>query len=105
MLKAMNEYQASETGEKTPNTVVLSQNIVNSDYASTHQVNVFYPSTAAMDQSLTLNMVSNDWATFIGKLRSASVNEWENMYSGRNLASGNVNGPHFVTLLQRITQR
>ena len=79
MLKAIDEYRASEAGEKTPNTVVLSQNIVNGDYASTHQVNAFYPSTAAMDQSLTLNMAFNDWATFMGKSRSASVNEWENM--------------------------
>ena len=78
MLKAMDEYRASETGEKTPNTVALSQKIVNGDYASTHQVNVFYPSTAAMDQPLTLNMASTDWAGFLGKLRSASVNEWEN---------------------------
>ena len=49
MLMAMDEYRESETGEKTPNTVVLSQNIVNGDFTSTHQVNVFYPSTAAMD--------------------------------------------------------
>jgi hypothetical protein len=105
-----------------------------------------------MDQSLTLNMDSTDWATFLGKLRSASVNEWENMYAimrakvqkdpatmqnpisliyamtvknpadfvpafdtlwnseaigkfqgnvylGRNLASGNVKGTHFVTFV------
>ena len=81
MLMAMDEYRASETGEKTPNTVVLSQNIVNGNYASTYQVNVFYPSTAAMDQSLALNMASTDWATFLGKLRGASVNERENMYA------------------------
>ena len=106
-----------------------------------------------MDQSLTLNMDSTDWATFLGKLRSASVNEWENMYAimrakvqkaattmqnpisliytmtvknptdfmpafdtlwnseamskfqgniylGRNLASGNVKGTHFVTFVE-----
>ena len=35
ILMAMDEYRASETGEKAPNTVVLSQNIVNDDYAST----------------------------------------------------------------------
>ena len=152
MLKAMDEYRASETGEKTPNKVVLSQNIVNGYYTSTHQVNVFYPSTAAMDQSLTLNMASTDWANFLRKLRRASVNEWENMYTimrakvqkaattmqnpisliytmtvknpadfmpafdtlwnseaigkfqgnvylGRNLASGNVKGTHFVTFV------
>tara|TARA_B110000037_G_scaffold161592_1_gene182527 strand:- start:175 stop:897 length:723 start_codon:yes stop_codon:yes gene_type:complete len=152
MLIAMDEYRASETGQKTPNTVVLSQNIVNGDYASTHQVNVFYPSTAAMDQSLTLNMASTDWATFLGKLRNASESEWENMYAimrakvqkdpatmqnpisliytmtvknpadfmpafdklwnseemgkfqgniylGRNLASGNVKGTHFVSFV------
>jgi hypothetical protein len=152
MLKAMDEYRASETGEKTPSSVVLSQNIVNGDYVSTHQVNVFCPSSAAMDQSLTLNMASTDWATFLRKLRSANVNEWENMYAimrakvqkdpatmqnpisliyamtvknpadfmpafdtlwssetmskfqgniylGRNLASGNVKGTHFVTFV------
>jgi hypothetical protein len=81
MLMAMDEHRASETGEKTPDTVVLSQNIVNGDYASTHQANVFYPSTVAMDQSLALNMTSSDWANFLGKLRKASVGEWENMYA------------------------
>ena len=81
MLMAMNEYRASETGEKTPNTVVLSQNIVSGDYASTHQANVFYPSTVTMDQSLALNMPSTDWANFLGKLRKTSVGEWENMYA------------------------
>jgi hypothetical protein len=81
MLTAMDEYRASETGKKTPNTVVLSQNVVNDDYASTHQVNVFYPSTAAMDQPLALNMASADWAIFLGKLRTASSNEWENIYA------------------------
>ena len=81
MLMAMDDYRASETGEKTPNTVVLSQNIVNGDYDSTHQVNVFYPSTVAVGQSLTLNMVSTDWATFLGKLSNASVSECEKMYA------------------------
>jgi len=42
MLMVMDEYRASQTGKKTPNTVVLSQNIVNGDYASTHQVHGFF---------------------------------------------------------------
>lgn len=102
-------------------------------------------------------MASTDWATFLGKLRNASVSKWESMYEimrakvqkdpatmqnpnsliftmtvkkpadftpafdklwnsekvgkfqeniylGRNLASGNAKRTHFFLLLKRITQ-
>ena len=35
--------------------MVLLQNVVNGDYNSTHQVNIFYPDGAAMDQSAPNN--------------------------------------------------
>ena len=149
---AMEEYRASPTGSKTPNTVVLSQNIVNGDYASTHGVNVFYTTTAAMDQSRAMNTNSADWMKFLTSIAAVSTSEWENMfaierakvktapgdmvnpvtmiyalsvadgsafmeafnqmwdsealnafegnvYFGRNIASGNVKGTHFITFV------
>lgn len=149
---AMDAYRASPTGSKTPNTVVLSQNIVNGDYAGTHGVNVFYPTTASMDQSRAMNANSADWMTFLSAIAAVSTPEWENLfaierakvktapgdltnpvtmiyalsvtdgsafmkafnqmwdsealndfpgnvYFGRNIASGNVEGTHFISFV------
>ena len=149
---AMDAYRASPTGSKTPNTVVLSQNIVNGDYAGTHGVNVFYPDTASMDQSRMMNANSNDWMTFLSAIAAVSTTESENLfaierakvktapadltnpvtmvyaisvtdgstfmkafnqvwnsealndfsgnvYFGRNIASGNVEGTHFISFV------
>ena len=149
---AMDAYRASPTGSKTPNTVVLSQNIVNGDYAGTHGVNVFYPTTASMDQSRAMNANSSrlddlserhcgslhpEWENLFAieraKVKTApgdltnpvtmiyalSVTDgsafmkafnqmWDsealndfpgNVYFGRNIASGNVEGTHFISFV------
>ena len=78
---AMDEYRASEAGQSSPAMPVLVQNIVNGDYASTHQVSVFYPSTEAMDRSVAINSASPDWSKFQGKIRQLARPEWENVYA------------------------
>lgn len=78
---AMDEYRASEAGQKSPAMPVLVQNMVNGDYSSTHQVSVFYPSTEAMDQSLALNASSPDWRKFQDEVRESAQTEWENVYA------------------------
>ena len=39
---AMDKYRASAAGQQSPAMPVLGQNIVNGDYASTHQISVFF---------------------------------------------------------------
>ena len=78
---AMDEYRESEAGQSSPAMPVLVQNIVNGDYASTHQVSVFYPSTQAMDRSVAINSASPDWSKFQGKIRQLARPEWENVYA------------------------
>ena len=68
---AMDADRASPTGSKTPNTVVLSQNIVNGDYAGTRGVTVFFPNTASVDQSRMMNANSNDWMTISERHRGS----------------------------------
>jgi hypothetical protein len=78
---AMDKYRASAAGQQSPAMPVLGQNIVNGDYASTHQISVFYPSTEAMDMSRSLNAQSEDWRAFQATLRNIATPEWENMYA------------------------
>ena len=61
--------------------MVLLQNVVNGDYNSTHQVNIFYPNGAAMDQSAQTTAASPAWKKFQSALRKAARPEWENNYA------------------------
>jgi hypothetical protein len=81
VLEAMDAWRTSKDGKAGNNTVVLLQNVVNGDYNSTHQVNIFYPDGAAMDQSAQTTASSPAWKEFQSALRKAARPEWENTYA------------------------
>jgi hypothetical protein len=81
VVAAMDKWRNSKAGKSGPNTVVLTQNIANGDYKSTHGVNVFYPNGAAMDASMAISIGSKGWAEFQATMNKLAEPEWENMYA------------------------
>ena len=81
VVASMEKWRSSKSGKKSPTMVVLAQNIVNGEYKSTHNINVFYPNTEAMDQAATRSAGNKDWASFQAKLQRLIEPEWENTYA------------------------
>jgi hypothetical protein len=80
-VNASDSYRSRSLQKAGNNTVVLLQNVMNGDYNSTHQVNIFYPDGAAMDQSAQTTASSPAWKEFQSALRKAARPEWENTYA------------------------
>lgn len=81
VVEALKAYRSSPTGKQMASTVTLSQNVANGDQPATHVINVFYPSTAAMDDTARLASGSDDAAKFGASMRDAASLESENVFS------------------------
>jgi len=105
VVAAMDKWRSSDVGKATPNTVVLLQNLVNGDYKSTHQVNVFYANTAAMDESA--KAVANDrgWRTFQSSMQKLTEPEWENTYAilRAKVSEGDITSANPVSIVYSLT--
>ena len=105
VVAAMEKWRSSDTGKATPNTVVLLQNLVNGDYSSTHQVNVFYTNPAAMDESA--RVVANDrgWRAFQNSMQKLTEPEWENAYAilRAKVRDGDVTSANPVSIIYGLT--
>jgi len=105
VLEAMDAWRTSKDGKAGNNTVVLLQNVVNGDYNSTHQVNIFYPDGAAMDQSAQTTAASPAWKKFQSTLRKAARPEWENTYAilRAKVKPGDVSSPTPTSIVFAVT--
>lgn len=105
VLMAMDKWRKTETGKAAPNTVVLLENIVNGDYQSTHGVNIFYPTGAAIDASTEILRGNKEWSDFQKTLRSHVVFEWENTYAITRAKAneGDVSANNPVSIVYLIT--
>ena len=83
VVEAMKKYRASATGQKMQSSVTLSQNIANGELQGTHAVNVFYPSTEAMDATMRATSGSADAAAFQQAMQGAARLEAENLFTVR----------------------
>jgi hypothetical protein len=81
LIEAMQSYRASETGQKMGSNVALSQNIANGDLASTHTINVFYPSIEAMSAAIALQNSSADTAAFRRTISQIVTGESDNVFT------------------------
>ena len=81
VVDAMQKYRASATGQKMQSSVTLSQNIANGELQGTHAVNVFYPSTEAMDATMRVTSGSADAAAFRQAMQGAATIEAENLFT------------------------
>jgi hypothetical protein len=81
VVDAMTKYRASATGQKMQSSVTLSQNIANGELEGTHSINVFYPSTEAMDATMRLASGSSDAVEFQNAMRGAARLEAENLFT------------------------
>ena len=96
VVAAMNRFNSSESGKAYPGTVLLNEMVAGGETNVTHQISVFFPSSAALDASNT-NSVGNPDAMAFGMTmqQSASI-------AGRGLfrmmrGKGNVSTPGAVT--------
>lgn len=51
VVAAMRRFDASESGKRFPGTVLLNEMVAGGETNVTHQINVFFPSSAALDAS------------------------------------------------------
>ena len=100
VVAAMNRFNSSESGKAYPGTVLLNEMVAGGETNVTHQISVFFPSSAALDASNT-NSVGNPDAMAFGMTmqQSASI-------AGRGLfrmmrGKGNVSTPGAVTCYEQ----
>ncbi len=65
VVAAMNRFNSSESGKAYPGSVLLNEMVAGGETNVTHQVSVFFPSSAALDAS-NANSVGNPDAMAFG---------------------------------------
>ena len=96
VVAAMNRFNSSESGKAYPGTVLLNEMVAGGETNVTHQVSVFFPSSAALDAS-NASSVGNPDAMAFGMTMQQSAT-----IAGRGLfrmmrGKGNVSTPGAVT--------
>ena len=96
VVAAMNRFNSSESGKAYPGTVILNEMVAGGETNITHQISVFFPSSAALDASSS-NSVGNPDAMAFGMTMQQSAT-----IAGRGLfrmirGKGNVSTPGAVT--------
>ena len=76
---AMDKFNASECGQKTPSTVALMAETFNGGEASTHTFVVTYEGSKVLDETLAILSTCPDYATFLTEMAEVSVPTEQNL--------------------------
>ena len=79
VVAAMDKFNASECGQKTPSTVALMAETFNGGEASTHTFVVTYEGSKVLDETLAILSTCPDYATFLTEMAEVSVPTEQNL--------------------------
>ena len=79
VIAAMDKFNASECGQKTPSTVALMAETFNGGEASTHTFVVTYEGSKVLDETLAILSTCTDYATFLTEMAEVSVPTEQNL--------------------------
>ena len=79
VVAAMDKFNASECGQKTPSTVALMAETFNGGEASTHTFVVTYEGSKVLDDTLAILSTCPDYATFLTEMAEVSVPTEQNL--------------------------
>jgi hypothetical protein len=88
VIAAMDNFYASSTGQSASGSVTLYQYVANGDNSATHAFIVAFPNFEEMQSTFTRNALSQDWATFLVEVNSASDQVSSVMFRSTGLNGG-----------------
>ena len=88
-IQAMDNLNASASGQANNPQVFLRASVANGEMESTHNIAVVYDSFSSMDVNRTRNSTSLDWAKFLSIVNDISTPVAEYVFSSTGIDSGN----------------
>ena len=88
-IQAMDNLNASASGQANNPQVFLRASVANGEMESTHNIAVVYDSFSSMDMNRTRNSTSQDWANFLSIVNDISTPVAEYVFSSTGIDSGN----------------
>ena len=88
-IQAMDNLNASASGQANNPQVLLRASLANGEMDSTHNIAVVYDSFSSMDVNRTRNATSQDWANFLSIVNDISTPVAEYVFSSTGIDSGN----------------
>ena len=79
VVAAMDKFNASECGQKTPSSVALMAETFNGGEESTHTFVVTYEGSKVLDETLAILSTCPDYATFLTEMAEVSVPTEQNL--------------------------
>jgi len=89
-IQAMNNLNASASGQTGNPQVLLRASLANGEMDSTHNIAVVYDSFSSMDVNRRRNATSQDWANFLSVVNDISTPVAEYVFSSTGIDTGNL---------------